>query len=259
MGIRSVAAAAKIGFMILLAQGVAAQAAQVKVLSAVAMRSVMNELGPQFERATGHKLVIKFEVIGVLKRQVDAGEAFDVAILTSNTIDDLVKAGKIAAGTRADIARSGIGVVVRAGVPKPDISSADAFKRAMLNAKSITYAKDTPPAIHIASLVERLGIAEQMKPKIKLLEGAGGTGRIVHAVAAGEADLGFAVISAIDLVPGAELLGPLPPELQNDIVYTGGVGAAAKEADAGKALIKFLMVPAAVAVIKSKGMEPGTP
>jgi len=256
MGKRSVAAAATIGFMILLAQGVASQAAEIKVLSAVAMRTVINELGPQFERASGHKLVIKFEVIGVLKRQVDAGEAFDVAILTSNTIDDLVQAGKIATDTRADIARSGIGVVVRAGVSKPDISSVDAFKRAMLNAKSITYAKDTPPAIHLASLVGRLGIAEQMKPKTKLLEGAGGTGRIVQAIAAGEADLGFAVISAIDLVPGVELLGPLPPELQNNIVYSGGVGAAAKEADAGKALITFLAAPAAIAVIRSKGMEP---
>jgi molybdate transport system substrate-binding protein len=241
--------------MILLVQGVAAEAAEVKVLCAPAMRAVMNELGPQFERATGHKLVTQFDVIGVLKRQIDAGKSFDVAILTMPLIDDLVKEGQIAAGTRADIARSGIGVIVRTGAPKPDISSADAFKRALLNATSISYGREGATAIYLASLFERLGIAAQMQSKTKFLPGRP-TGR---SVADGEAELGLIVISGFEPVPGAELLGPLPPELQNYVGYTAGVGASAKEGEAGKALINFLKAPAAVPGLKAKGMEPITP
>lgn len=255
MKIGSLAAAATFSLMILLAQGVAAEAAEVKVLSALAMRPVMNELGPQFERATGHKLVIQFDVIGVLKRQIDAGERFDVAILTTPLIDDLVKEGKIAAGTRADIARSGVGVIVRTGAPKPEISSADAFKRAMLNAQSISYAKEGATAIYLAALFERLGIAEQMQSKTKLLPG----GRGAQSIAEGEAEFGLIVISAFEPVPGAELLGPLPPELQNYVGYTAGVGASATEGEAGKALLNFLKASAAVPVLKAKGMEPITP
>ena len=255
MKIGSLAAAAIFGLMILLAHGVAAEAAEVKVLCATAMRSVMNELGPRFERATGHKLVIQFDVVGALKRQIDAGERFDVAILTTPLIDDVVKNGKIAAGTRADVARSGLGVIVRTGAPKPDISSADAFKRALLNAKSISYAKEGATGIYLASLFERLGITEQMKPKTKFPP----TGRGAQFVAEGETELMLSAISTFEPVPGAELLGPLPPELQSYIGYSAGVGTAAKEAEAGKALINFLKAPAAVPVLKAKGMEPITP
>jgi molybdate transport system substrate-binding protein len=256
MKIGSLAAVATVGLMILLAQGVAAEAAEVKVLSAAAMRPVMNELGLQFERATGHKLVIQFDVIGVLKRQIDAGERFDVAILTTPSIDDLVKEGKITASTRADIARSGISVIVRSGAPKPDIGSAEAFKQAVLNATSISYVKDTPTASHLARLFERLGIAEQMKLKTKLTEGAGS---VAPAIVAGEAELGFVLATAFQPVAGVELVGPLPPELQNYVGYTAGVGATAKEGEAGKALINFLKTPAAVQVLKAKGWEPITP
>jgi len=217
---------------------------------------VLTELSPHFERATGDKLVIQFDVVGVLKRQIDAGEPFDVAILTTPLIDELVKAGKIAASTRADIARSGIGVLVRSGAPKLDIISTEAFKRALLNATAISLTKDTPSASHLTSLMERLGIAEQMKPKTKVKEGVGAA---AQAVAAGDADLGFTIMSAFEPVPGAELLGPLPPEIQNYVGYTAGVGATAKEEEAGMALIHFLKTPAAVAVLKAKGMEPITP
>jgi molybdate transport system substrate-binding protein len=215
----------------------------------------MNELGPQFEHATGHKLVMRFDNIGVLKRQIDAGEEFDVTILTPSLIDDLGKEGKIAAGTRTDIARSGIGVIVRTGAPKPDISSAEAFKRAMINATSISYAKGGATAIYLASLFARLGIAEPMQSKTTLLP----AGRGAQSVAEGEAELGLIVISGFAPVPGAELLGPLPPELQNYVVYTAGVGATAKEGEAGKALINFLRAPAAVPVLNAKGLEPITP
>ena len=255
MKIGSLAAAAIFGFMILWVQGVAAEAAEVKVLSANAMRPVMNELGPRFERATGHQLVIQFDVVGALKRQIDAGEGFDVAILTTPLIDDAVKEGKIAAGTRAGVARSGLGVVVRAGAPKPDISSAEAFKRTLLNAKSISYAKEGAIAVYLPSLFERLGITEQMKAKTKFHP----TGRGAELVAEGETELMFLTISAFVPVPGAELLGPLPPELQSYVGYSAGVGTAAKEAEAGKALINFLKAPAAAPVLKAKGMEPITP
>ena len=255
MRIGSLAAAATFTLLSLLAQNVTAEAAEVKVLSASATRLVMNEISPQFERATRHKLVIKFETVGLLKRQIDGGETFDVAILTPSMIDDLVKEGKIAAGTRADIARSGLGVYVRTGAPKPDISSADAFKRTMLNAKSISHSKEGVTAIYLASLFKRLGIAEQMKSKTKYSP----TGGLNQVIAKGEAELGFSAISAIEPVPGAELLGPFPPELQHYATYTAGIGAAAKEGEAGKALIKFLKGPSAVPVLKAKGMEPVAP
>jgi molybdate transport system substrate-binding protein len=243
------------GLMILLSDGIAAEAAEVKVLCASAMRSAMNELGPRFERETGHKLVIQFDVVGALKRQIDAGERFDVAILTTPLINDAVKEGKIAAGTRVDIARSGLGVIVRTDASKPDINSADAFKRTMLNAKSISYAKEGATAIYLASLFERLGITEQMKAKTKFPP----TGRLVQFVAKGEAELGLAAISTFEPVPGAELLGPLPPELQSYTGFSAGVGSATKEAEADKALINFLKAPTAVPVLKAKGMEPITP
>jgi len=253
MRISSCTAAA---FMLLLAQAVAVKAAEVKLLSAAAMEAVVSELGPQFERTTGHRLTVRFGVAGVLKRQIEAGETFDVTILTPPLIDDLFKQGKIATGTRTAIASAGLGVIVRAGAPRPGISSADAFKRALLNAQSIGVTKDTPSAAYFARLIDRLGIAEQMKPKTKLHEGSGAT---EQAVAAGDSELGFMIIAALLHFPGAELLGPLPPELQNYTVYTGGVGTSAKEPAAAKALINFLTSKSAVPVIKAKGMEPATP
>jgi molybdate transport system substrate-binding protein len=242
------------GIMILAAPGVTAEAADVKVLSAAALRHVLNELGPRFERETGHKLAIQYDVVGVLKRQIEGDEQFDVALLTTPFIADLAKQGKIAAGTSAHIARSGIGVFVRTGAPKPDIKTAEAFKRAMLGAKSIGYSKEGATAMYLATLFDRLGIAEPMKAKTKYLP----VGRAAQSVAGGEVELALVVISAIEPVPGAELLGPLPAELQSYVGYTGGIGTAAKDAKAGKALLDFLKAPAAVPVLKAKGMEPIT-
>jgi molybdate transport system substrate-binding protein len=251
----SLVAAAILVLTILIAHRVVAEAAEVKVLCAAAMRSVMNELGPRFESATGHQLIVQFDTVGVLKRQIDTGERFDITILTTALIDDAVKAGKIAAGTRADVARSGLGMIVRKGAPKPDINSADTFKHAMLNAKSISYAKEGATAIYLASLFERLGITEQMKAKTRFPP----TGRLVQFVAEGEAEFGLAAISTFEEAPGAELLGPFPSELQSYADYSAGVGTTAKEADAGKALINFLKAPAAGPVLKAKGMEPMSP
>ena len=252
MSMRSLAAAAKIGLMILLAQGVAAGAAEIKVKSANPMTEVMKELGPQFERATGHRLAIQYEVAGKLKQQIEAGETFDVAILLPPLIEVLIKQGKIAAGTRTDIARSGMGVGVRAGAPKPDIGSVEAFKRTLLNAKSVAYSKEGASGVFFKGLLERLGIAEQMNPKLKPTP----ADTLAKVVPNGEAEMIVVPISVI-LVPGAELVGPLPSELQSYINFAAGVSATAKEPNAAQALIKFLTSPAAAPVLKAKGMEPG--
>lgn len=246
-------ATATIGLFMLLAHGTAANAAEIKVIAGAGFASALGELGPQFERATGHKLVIQYGVTGSMKRQIESGEAFDLAIVPGALMDDVTKQGKIAAGTRAEIARVGMGVGVRAGAPKPDISSVDAFKRALLNAKSVTYAPEGATGIHLVKVLERLGIAEQMKAKTKPQQVAE---RIAQAVADGEAELGFAVTTVLLSLRGVELAGLFPPELQNYLVFTAGVGTAAKQPDAAMALIKHLTAPNAVPLIKAKGMEP---
>jgi molybdate transport system substrate-binding protein len=236
--------------------GHAAKAAEVKVMAGAAMSGVIGELGPQFERATGHKLVMQYGLSGAFKRQIEGGEAFDLAIIAPVALDDLIKQGKIAADTRADIVRVGMGVAVRAGAPKPDVSSVDAFKSTLINAKSVTYAPEGATGIHLAKVLERLGITEQVKAKTKPQQDPA---RIPQAVADGEAELGFAVTNILLSVKGVELAGLFPPELQNYVVQTAGVSSGAKEPEAAKALIKFLMTPEATSVIKAKGMERPTP
>jgi molybdate transport system substrate-binding protein len=252
MRMRSLFAAGKIGFVILLAQGLAAEAAEVKVFAAAGFRTVVSDVGAQFERQTGHKLVTEIGVGGALQRKIDAGEAFDVAFLNTPQMDNLIKAGKIAAGTRADIARAGVGVGVRAGAAKPDISSTDALKRTLVAAKSVSYSGEGASGPHFLGVLERLGIAEEMKSKIKPLPP-----RVnVEAVVKGEADLVVVVIPSILAVPGVELVGPLPSELQTYIGFSAGVSANAKEPEAAKALVKLLTAEESVSVIKAKGLEP---
>jgi len=251
MNIRSLAAAAGIGLIILFAQDLAAEAAELRVIGANPVKAVVTELGAQFKRQSGHKLVTKF-LTGV-KGAIDAGEPFDVAISPTPVIDSLIKEGKIIAATRADVAYAGIGVGVRAGAPKPDLSSVEAFKRALLNAKSVAHSAAGTSGVHFKGLLERFGIVEEMKPKLKPLSGDA----LVQAVPSGEAEMIVGTIS--DIVGAADLVGPLPSELQLYIRFAAGVGASAKEAEAAKALIKFLTAPAAVPVIRAKGMEPGKP
>jgi len=257
MRMGSLAAAAKIGIglMLLLAQGQAAQAAEVKVLSIPPLRTSLDELGPQFERATGHKLMVKYDVSAALKRQIDAGETFDVALILPAMIDDLLKQGKVAAGTRTDISRAAVGVAVKKGAPKPDISSAEAFKRTLLNAKSVAYSAEGASGVYFKGLLERLGIAAEASGRFKPI----GAGAVVATVAKGEVEMAVISIPVILAEPGAELVGLLPKELQHYVVYTAGVSAAAKQPDAAKALLKHLTTPAAISVMKSKGLEPATP
>lgn len=218
------------------------------------MARVINTLGPQFERDTGHKLVTRFASTSVVKREIDAGETSDLAISVTSGIDDWIKEGKIVAATRVAVAYTGLGVGVRAGAPKPDIGSVEAFRRALLNAKSVAHFAESASAASFKGLLERLGIAEEMKPKLKPMVG----GAIYKSLTSGEVEIVIAVVPGIVAAPGVELVGSFPSELQIYVIFAAGVSTGANEPGAAQALIKFLTSPAAVAVIKAKGMEPGT-
>lgn len=247
--------AVTISIVMLLTHVLSAQAAELKVLAGGAISGVLDELGPQFERATGHKLVIQYGLAPQVKGRIEAGEAFDLVILSPGPTNDLAKQGKISTDSRTDVARDGVGLAVRAGAPKPDISSVDAFKSTMVKAKSISYAPQATTGVHLGKVFERLGIAEEMKAKTKPQQAAD---QIAKAVADGEAELAIALTSSLLLARGVDLVGKLPSELQNYLVFTASIGAAAAQPEAGKALIKFLTAPEAIPVIKAKGWEPIT-
>jgi len=216
-----------------------------------AMRSLMMDMLPLFERTSGVKVEIEFRLTSVLQKEIETGAAFDIALLPRPELDALVGAGKIAAGGTADIARSSVGLAVKAGARKPDISSVVALKRALIAARSIAYS-DGPSGAYIAALLQRLGIADAMKPKTKL------TSRpVAELVAAGEAEIGMQQIVAILPIKGAELVGPLPSELQNVIIYAAGLSAVAQNSAAAKNCIAFMRSPDAAQLIRTKGMEPG--
>jgi len=231
-----------------------AQAADIKVITSVGVKAILDDLAPQFERATERKLKITFGTAVPLKRQIDAGETFDVVILTPPMLEDLAKNGKVAAGTSAVVAKSGIGVAIMQGAPKPDIGSAEALKKTLLAAKAIAYSKEGQSGAMMVRALERLGIVEEMKPKTVLETRSGLT---AANVAEGKADFAFTLISEILPIPGVELAGPLPAELQSYVVFTAGVGATSKESAAAKSFIDFLRGPAAAAVLKTRGMELG--
>jgi len=232
-----------------------AGAAEIKVLTAGAFKQVLLALVPDFEKQTGHKVTVQNDTVGALTKRIVGGEGFDVAILTPGAINDLTGKGKFAAGSRQNLARVGVGVVVRDGTPKPDISSVDAFKKALLAAKSVAYidpAAGGSSGIYVAGLLDKLGIAAEVNAKAKLIHG----GAVADHIAKGEAELGVHQISEILPVKGVVLVGPLPAEIQNYTTYAAGLGANAKEGDAAKAFIKALSGPAAAEVLKSKGMQP---
>jgi molybdate transport system substrate-binding protein len=248
-------AAASVGAMILFSNGFAAKAAEIKIIAAGPLTAAFNELGPQFERDTGHKLVTKFAGTSEVKREIDAGEPFDLAISITSAIDDWINEGKIVAATRAVVGYAGLGLGVRAGAPKPDIGSVEASKRTLLNAKSVAHGAEGAIPAYFTGLLARLGIVEEMKPKRKPMA----TAAVLKSVASGELEFIVAAVPTIIAAPGVELVGPFPSELQTYISFTAGASTRAKEPGAAQALIKFLTSPAAVATIKAKGMEPGTP
>jgi molybdate transport system substrate-binding protein len=239
-----------------------AGAAEITVLSAGAIRSVLEALVPRFQKETGHHVVVAYGTAGEVERRLKEQEAVDVAIATKPRIQTLEGAGTIVAGSVGMIGRSPIALAVRQGAAKPDIGSVDAFKRALLAAKSVAY---TDPAsggtsgIHIASVLRRLGIAEQLQPRTKLVTGRPGAPPAVgEAVAHGEAELGMQPISELIGTPGIEIVGLIPAELQTpDLTYAAGLATAAKDREAGMALIGFLIGPASADIVKSKGLIPG--
>ncbi len=215
------------------------------------MRPLMAELVPPFERASGAMVEIEFRLTSVLRKEIAKGLAFDIAILPRPELDELVEIAKIAPGSAVDVARSAVGLAVRAGAAKPDIGTVASFKRALRDARSIAYS-DGPSGAYIGALLQRLGRAEEMKPKTKL------TGRpVAELLAEGEAEVGMQQIVAILPVKGVELVGPLPSELQNVIVYAAGISAAAQKPGTARSFIEFLRSPQAAPFIRAKGLEPG--
>jgi molybdate transport system substrate-binding protein len=232
-----------------------AQAAEVKVLAAGAIKEIFLELAPQFESSTGNKVVAIWTGSADIKKRIGAGEAFDLVIVGAPDIDAFIEDGKMVPGSRVDIAKSGIGIAVKAGAPKPDIGSSEAVKKALLAAKTVAYSSGAS-GVYVLRLFERLGIAAEMKATSK--QAPPGV-RVAHYVANGEADLGFQQISELVHETGIDFLGPLPAEIQNITTYSSGITTGSNAAEPARALQTFLSAPAAAAVIRKHGMEPGRP
>ncbi len=241
------------GFMFLLTSDASPQGAPLHVFVSNGVRAVVEELQPQCELAIGHPLALEYSAAALLKKKIDAGEPFDAVLLTTEVTDELIKEGKVTSASRADLARAGVGVGIRSGAPKPDISTPAALKRALLNAKSITYAKDGAARVLIENIFDKLAITDQVKPRI-ILQSVPGNPQT--AVAEGKAEMVLTLVSEILPVHGIELVGPVPKQLQSYISFRGGVSANTKNSEAAGALIKFFTGPKAAGVYKAKGLEP---
>jgi molybdate transport system substrate-binding protein len=241
------------GMFFLLARRTPAQTKQLRVYTSDGIKAAYLELVPQMEQATGRKLVTQFNSSKNIRDKIQAGEPFDVAILTSEMIDDLIKQGKIPAGSRIDLARTGIGVGVRGGAPGPDISTPEAMKQALLNAKAISFNPSGASAVHIYDMFARMGITEAVKPKLVLNSEAGGPQK---DVVEGKSELVMTLVPEIKYFPGMELVGPLPADFQSYVNFSAGVATASQDPAAAQALLHFLSGPALAPVLKAKGMEP---
>jgi molybdate transport system substrate-binding protein len=230
-----------------------ADAAEIKVMATAALRPAYLELVPAFEKQTGHKVTTIWGGTLDVTRRIGGGEVVDLVIMPAVNLDKLIADGKLVAGSRVDLAKSGVGVAVRAGQPKPDISSGAALKKAVLAARSVAYSSG-PSGFYLADLFKKMGIADEIKGKVT--QTAPGV-QVGELVARGEADLGFQQVSELLYVKGIEFVGPLPADIQHVTVFSAGLHASAKETDAAKALVKFLTEPEALAVIRKTGMEPG--
>jgi molybdate transport system substrate-binding protein len=232
-----------------------ARAADLTVLTAGAYKTVVAEVIPAFEAKTGDKIILRNDTTGALIRRIEAGEKFDVVLISPSGLDRLAKAGKIVTGSETKVAKVGVGVAVKAGAPKPDISTVAAFKAAMLKARAVAYidpAAGGSSGIYVAKLFKTLGIADAIAPKAVLVNG----GLAAEAVADGRADIVVHQISEILMVPGVTLVGPLPAEIQSETVYAGAVGTASASPDSARALLAALAGPAARSVLIDKGMTP---
>lgn len=226
--------------------------AELQVLSGGAMRRFMIEAVPLFERASSNKVSIRFGPTRELKAEIEAGAAFDVALLPRSAIDQLVEASRIAAGTPTDAVRSLVGLMVRAGAPIPDIGTVEAFKSVLRQAKSISYSRG-PSGLYVGELLERLGLAPEMRDRTVFAVGR----PVGEVIANGEAEIGMQQIIEITPVQGAHLVGPLPAELENFVLYTAGLAPGAANNALARAFVAFLASPDAVRIMRAKGMEPG--
>jgi molybdate transport system substrate-binding protein len=235
--------------MAVLAAVIPAAAAEITVMCPPPVRSLTTELVARFEQASGHKVTLVFVPSKDIVTRLAGGDRTDVALLTAEASDSLIRAGKLA--RRVDYVRSIIGVGVRAGAPKPDVGSADAFRRTLLAAKSFARNEGADSGIYMKGLIERLGIAEQMKPKTTLVP----SGYVAELVARGEVEIAAQQVSELMSVPGVDVT-PLPAEIQHTMVFTAGLAATPGSPAAVDALIKFLTAPAAAPVIRAKGLTP---
>jgi molybdate transport system substrate-binding protein len=260
MKMRSISATLRatiLGFAATLLLAHAAQAAEVRVMISGGLTAAFNALVPQFERATGHKVLTAYgpsmgTTVNAIPVRLERGEPADVLIMVGYALGDLIKNDKVIADSRVDLVKSPIGIAVKAGAPKPDIGSADAVKRSLLAAKSIAYS-DSASGVYVSTeLFGKLGIADDMKSKAKMIPAT----PVGEIVARGEAEIGFQQISELKPVSGIDIVGPLPDELQKITVFSAGIATAAKEPEAGKALIKFLASPAARDTIVKSGLDP---
>jgi molybdate transport system substrate-binding protein len=247
------AAASVLGLALVVLPVADLHAAELKILAGGSTTGWMNELAPQFERASGHKLVIHFDSTPNLIKLATSGAPFDLAAVPVDVFKDAAARARFAPGPTIDIARVGYGVIVRAGVPKPDVGTPDALKATLLGAQSIAFVPESAAGAYVLSVFGRLGIADAMKVKTRPQTAPA---RIAPAVAKGEAELGVFLVNVL-VGPGVEMAGPFPTELQQELVFAAAVAADSRDAEAAKAFITFLTTPAAAAVIKTKGMNPG--
>jgi molybdate transport system substrate-binding protein len=246
-------AASLLGATMVLSPMAGARAAELKVMAGGSMTASLTELGPQFERASGHKVAVHFAATPDLIKEATSGTPFDLGVVPVDVMKDAAARAHFASGPTIDIARVGYGVAFRAGAPKPDVSTPEALKQTLLKAQSITFIPASAAGAYVSKVFERLGIGDAMKTKTKAQTA---TGAIAQAVAKGDAELGVFLTNVL-IAPGVELAGPFPAELQDELVFTAAVATDSKEAEAAKAFISFLKTPEAVAVLKAKGMTPG--
>jgi molybdate transport system substrate-binding protein len=225
---------------------------EIKVLSSIATREAYLELVPQFERASGHKVSTTWAGTTAIMQRMAAGERYDLVMISSSELEELTRQGKIVSGSRADLAKSGIGIAVRAGAPRPDVGSSAALKQALLAAKTVGYTSG-PSGVYMAALIERMGIAAEVKPKHRTVPSGGTVGTIV---ASGDAEIGFQQVSELVHIAGIDYIGPLPSDVQCITVFSCGLQTGAPQPEAAKALVAFLTTPAAVAVMQKHGLEP---
>ncbi len=229
-------------------------AAEIRVVSSIGMKALIDEARPLFEHATGHKLILEYGTAVPLHRKLESGEAFDVAVLTPTLMADLAEHGRVVPLSVIDVARVGLGLAARKGAARPDITTNEGLRRALLGAKSIAHSKEGQSGVSAVKLMEKLGVSEELKPRIVLETRPGGSVTAVHE---GKAELGFALVSEIVPNPEVDFLGPVPDDLQTYTTFTAGISVGSNAPEAAKTFVRFILSEAVASIRKAKGMERG--